>query len=80
MTSIVHRVDQIVANKFELDPAKLTRETHLFDDLGADSLDQIELVMDLEEAFDIDVPEADVALFVTVGAIADYVAAKTRRS
>ena len=63
--------DQLAVNKYDVTPEAL-----LIDDLGAGSLDLLELVMALEEAFDIDIPDEDAKRFVTVGDVVKYVEGK----
>lgn len=75
-------VRRIVAEQLGIDPALLKLERKLQDDLGADSLDNIEIVMALEEAFGIALPDEEVETALvqnTVGALADYVAGKVRQ-
>lgn len=59
-----------------VDAAKVTREAKFADDLDADSLDVVELVMELEEEFDIQVPEEDLADVTTVGQAFDIIMSK----
>jgi len=56
---------------------KLVPEANLRDDLGADSLDEVELMMSLEHQFDIDIPDEDVDKFTTVKEVIDYVISRT---
>ncbi len=65
--------DQLAVNKYDVTPEAL-----LIDDLGAGSLDLLELVMALEEAFDIDIPDEDAKRFVTVGDVVKYVEGKAK--
>jgi len=65
--SIEERVIEIVANQLGVDKEKVTRESSFVNDLGADSLDMVELVMELEEEFDIDIPEDSADKIETVG-------------
>ena len=57
----------------QLDEDKVTMDASIFDDLGADSLDVVDLVMSLEEAFDIEIPDDQVENIKTVGDIVKYV-------
>lgn len=61
-----------LVNQLGLDPDSITRDSRLIEDLRADSLDIVELVMDLEQEFDIQIPEEELPNLRTVGAIADY--------
>jgi acyl carrier protein len=71
------RIREIVSQQLGVDAAELLPEASILDDLGADSLDVVELVMALEEAFDIEVPDADVEAMRTLGDVERYVAERT---
>lgn len=66
------KVKSVLAQQFELDPESITMDTNLIDDLGADSLDVIELIMSLEDEFGIAISDNDAAQLYTVGRIVDY--------
>ncbi len=61
-----------LAKQFELDPETITADTNLIDDLGADSLDVVELIMSLEDEFGVTISDEDAAELYTVGRICDY--------
>lgn len=65
-------VRENLAKQFEIDPETITAETSIVDDLGADSLDVVELIMSLEDSFGITINDDDAAKLSTVGAIVDY--------
>ena len=65
------RVRDLVAAHLKVDPGRITRETSLVQDLGADSLDSLELVYQIEETFDVLVPNERISEFGTVGAICE---------
>ena len=65
-------VKENLANKFEIDPETITMDTNLIDDLGADSLDVVELIMSLEESFGITISDDEAAKLSTVGSIVEY--------
>ena len=67
------RIRSIVAEQLGVDAAEVTTEASILDDLGADSLDVVELVMTLEERFDIEVPDEDVEAMRTIGDVQRYV-------
>lgn len=66
------KVKSVLAQQFELDPESITMDTNLIDDLGADSLDVVELIMSLEDEFGIAISDNDTAQLYTVGRIVDY--------
>ena len=66
------KVKSVLAQQFELDPESITMDTNLIDDLGADSLDVVELIMSLEDEFGIAISDNDAAQHYTVGRIVDY--------
>ncbi len=80
MESLANRVESIVREQLGLEPAPLTPESNLLDDLGADSLDVVELVMALEEEFGIEVPDEDVENIRTVGDIVSYLGEREIRA
>ncbi len=75
MATIQERVTDIVAEQMGQDKAQITRETSFVNDLGADSLDTVELVMEFEDEFDISIPDEDAEKIQTVGQAIDYVEA-----
>lgn len=73
MASVEQRVIDIVAEQLGVDKEKITRETSFVNDLGADSLDTVELVMELEEEFDTNIPDDEAEKIQTVGQAIDYI-------
>ena len=71
--SLEIKVRNIVAEQLGVDMAEVTPDARILDDLGADSLDVVEMVMSLEEAFDIEVPDQDVEELRTVADVERYV-------
>ena len=69
---IFEKVANELAHQFELDPESITMETNLIDDLGADSLDVVELIMALEDSFGIAISDEDAAELYTVRRIVEY--------
>ena len=69
---IFEQVRNALAKQFELDPETITAETNLIDDLGADSLDVVELIMSLQDEFGIAISDEDAAQLYTVGRIVEY--------
>ena len=69
---IFENVRNALAEQFEVDVESITPETSLIDDLGADSLDVVELIMSLEDLFGITISDEDAAQLHTVSRIVDY--------
>ena len=67
------KVTDIIVEQLGVDPEKVKPEASFIDDLGADSLDIVELIMALEEEFDTEIPDADAEKVVTVGDVVDYI-------
>ena len=74
-TQVFEQIKLIIAEQLSAEPDKITPETSIIDDLGADSLDVVELVMALEEKFGIEIPDEDAEKINTVGDIVSYVEA-----
>jgi acyl carrier protein len=70
---VTEKVRQIVSEQLGVDEAEVTTSASFIDDLGADSLDQVELVMALEEAFNMEVGDEDAERILTVQNAIDYV-------
>ncbi len=73
---IFDKVKEIVVDQLEVEPEKVTPEASFANDLEADSLDTVELVMALEEAFDIEIPDEAAEQIDTVGKAVDYIQEK----
>lgn len=69
---IFAKVKDIIVEQLGVPETSITSEAAFVDDLGADSLDIVELVMALEEEFDIEIPDADAEKVTTVGDVVDY--------
>jgi len=67
------RVKKIIVSQLNVSEEQVTSEASFIDDLGADSLDQVELVMALEEEFGTEIPEEEAEKLQTVGSVIDYV-------
>jgi acyl carrier protein len=75
--SIEEKVKKIVAEQLGSGEDEISNESSFIDDLGADSLDTVELVMSLEDEFDIEIPDDDAEKIATVQAAIDYVTANS---
>jgi len=73
---ILSKVKEIIVNELSVDEAQITTEARFIEDLGADSLDTVELIMKFEEEFEIDIPEEDAEKMKTVGDAVDYLKSK----
>ena len=73
MASVSERVIDIVADQLGVDKEKISHETSFVNDLGADSLDTVELVMELEEEFDINIPDDAAEKIQTVGQAIEFI-------
>jgi len=76
--TIEQRVKQIIVNQLNVNEEQITREASFLDDLGADSLDTVELVMAFEEAFDIEIPDEEAEKIKTVKNAIDYINAHAK--
>ena len=76
MSDIAERVKKIVIEHLGVEAEKVTEAAHFIDDLGADSLDTVELVMAFEKEFDIDIPDEDAEKMRTVGDAVAYLNTK----
>ncbi|HPF14711.1 MAG TPA: acyl carrier protein [Planctomycetota bacterium] len=74
--SIEERVIKIVCDQMGATADKVTLETSFINDLGADSLDTVELVMEFEDEFDITIPDEDAEKIQTIGTAVDYIQSK----
>lgn len=72
---MLEKIKGLVAENLNVDASEITEETKFVDDLGADSLDLVELVMAFEEEFEVSIPEEEVAKLTSVGEVLKYVEA-----
>jgi acyl carrier protein len=74
MEAILERVKEVISEQLGIeDVESITMETTFIDDLGADSLDIVELIMALEEEFDMEIPEAEAEKIISVGDVVEYI-------
>jgi len=71
--NIQEKVIEIVSEQMGVDKSEITRETSFINDLNADSLDTVELVMEFEDEFDMSIPDEEAEKIQTVGAAIDYI-------
>lgn len=74
---VFEKVKAILADQFDVEENSITMETNIQDDLGADSLDIMELMMTLGDEFDTQVDESEIENITTVGALVNYIEANT---
>jgi acyl carrier protein len=70
---VFEKMRDILAEQFDVEPETITRDTDLMNDLGADSLDLVELIMALEEEYGVSATDESVYEHKTIGEIADYI-------
>jgi acyl carrier protein len=76
MTECSDKVKEIIIDKLGVDDSKITMEAKFIEDLGADSLDTVELIMQFEEEFGIEIPDEEAEDLLSVGQAVDYIANK----
>ena len=73
MTDTLERVKKIIVDRLGVDESKITLEASFKEDLGADSLDVVELVMELEDEFDLEISDEDAEKITSVGEVVKYI-------
>ena len=74
MSQDIHaRVAKVISSQFKVEESKITTEASFVDDLGADSLDLVELIMALEDEFECEIPDTEVEKIRTVGEVVNYI-------
>tara|TARA_B100001250_G_scaffold214932_1_gene184429 strand:- start:675 stop:911 length:237 start_codon:yes stop_codon:yes gene_type:complete len=76
MSEQYDKVKEIIIDKLGVDNAKISMEAKFIDDLGADSLDTVELIMQFEEEFSIEIPDEDAEGLLSVGQAVEYIESK----
>ncbi len=71
--ALIDEVKEVVVEQLSVNPDEVKEDSKFVEDLGADSLDVVELVMALEEKFDIEIPDSDAESIVTVGDAVKYI-------
>lgn len=78
--TVEQKVRNIICDQLAVDSAKVTTGASFIEDLGADSLDIVELVMTMEEEFDLDIPDEEAEKIKTVGDVVKYISSKSATS
>ena len=73
MSEISSKVKAIIVDKLVIDESEVTEKSNFMTDLGADSLDTVELIMEFEEEFGIEIPDDDAENITTVGSAVEYI-------
>ena len=73
MNNTLEKIKEIIIDKLGSDVNKITLEAKFIDDLGADSLDTVELIMQFEEEFEIEIPDEDAEKILSVGHAVEYI-------
>ena len=76
MENLENKVKEIIVDKLGVEESELTDSASFTNDLGADSLDTVELIMQFEEDFDLEIPDEDAEKIVTVQSAVDYIQSK----
>jgi len=74
---VFDKVKEIIADKLSVNEDDITKESSFIEDLGADSLDIVELIMALEDELEMEIPDEEAEKFVTVGDVVDYIKSQT---
>ncbi|MVO99193.1 MULTISPECIES: acyl carrier protein [Paenibacillus] len=77
MSDVLDRVNKIIIDRLGVEESEVTLEASFKDDLGADSLDVVELVMELEDEFDLEISDEDAEKITTVGEVVNYIKSHT---
>lgn len=78
MADVESKVKEIIMNKLGVEASQVTPEASFTNDLGADSLDTVELVMEFEKAFSLQIPDEDAEKISTVGDAINYISGKAK--
>ena len=73
MSDTLNKIKEIIMDKLGVDESKITSDSHFIEDLGADSLDTVELIMQFEEDFNLEIPDEDAEKILTVKQAHDYI-------
>ena len=70
---VLEKVKMILSSQFDVEEDNITPETNIADDLGADSLDVVDMLMSLEDEFDVEIPDEEIEKIRTVGELVGYI-------
>lgn len=70
---VLEKVKMILSNQFDVDEDSITSETNIVEDLGADSLDVVDMLMSLEDEFDVEIPDEEIEKMRTVADVVAYI-------
>ncbi len=73
MMSTFDKIKDVIIDKLGVEESKIVPEASFVDDLGADSLDTVELIMELEEEFSLEIPDEEAEKLTTVGTVVEYI-------
>ena len=73
MSNTLNKIKEIIIDKLGVQESKISSDSHFIEDLGADSLDTVELIMQFEEDFNIEIPDEDAEKILTVNQAYDYI-------
>jgi acyl carrier protein len=76
MSNTLEKITEIIIDKLGVEKSKITENAKFIDDLGADSLDTVELIMQFEEEFEIEIPDEDAEKILSVKQALDYIKSK----
>lgn len=76
---VFEKIQELLAEQLNIEKEKITKETDIINDLKADSLDVVEMLIALEDEFGISVPDEDAKDLTTIGKLAEYVESKTQK-
>ena len=74
---VLEKVKAILAEQFDVEEDKITADTDLQEDLGADSLDVVDILMSIEDEFEVEVPDEEIENIKTVGSLVSYIEANS---
>ncbi len=70
---VFEKIKLILSNQFDVEEDAITMETNIMEDLGADSLDVVDMLMSLEDEFDVEIPDEEIENIRTVGDLVSYI-------